>query len=649
MKITHRHLIRLAQYVTSRGTRILLLLPLTCLWGAPTSEAAPTASAALRLKPTQQGIRYDVPSKKEVASCTVAPLKQKGVKGWLVLDSVGRRLRCFIDSNKDNIVDQWCYYSGGIEVYRDIDSNFNRKVDQHRCLNTAGMRWGIDKNEDGTVERWKIISAQEVTAELVRAMTNRDVSAFERLLISRGELKQLGLGSDAAKKIAASTIAAKEKFIALGKSKRALTAETLWLHFSATQPGIVPAGTNGSTKDLNVYENVVAMIETDGEPGFVQVGTLVKVGDAWRLIDAPSLAEQTGATSAAAGLFFNVSQGQTPQLPTNLQAGGISKKIQALLSKLEKTEAKIATAGPAERGRLYEQQASVLEELAEASSAGEQKDAWLKQLADNLSAAVQSGSFPKGTARLDALHSKLKSEKATPAAIAYVRYRGLLAGYSASMQEPKADYAKIQTQWLANLATFVNEHPEAEDAAEAMLQIAIAEEFAGEEEKAKTWYRKIGETMPTSGQAKKATGAIRRIDSPGKPLSLKGASTGGKVVDLKEFSGRVVLLHYWATWCEPCKADMAILRDLAAKYGAKGFSIVGVNVDNDRALAVDYLKKERILWPNIHEPGGLESRPANELGILTLPTMLLIDKKGNVVNRNIHTSEVEMELKKRIP
>ncbi|HJN67818.1 MAG TPA: hypothetical protein QF761_16540, partial [Pirellulales bacterium] len=119
MEIYTHHPIRSAQCPPCRTAGILLLLPLTCLWGVPTSEAAPTASAALRLKPTQQGIRYDVPSKKEVASCTVAPLKQKGVKGWLVLDSVGRRLRCFIDSNKDNIVDQWCYYSGGIEVYRD--------------------------------------------------------------------------------------------------------------------------------------------------------------------------------------------------------------------------------------------------------------------------------------------------------------------------------------------------------------------------------------------------------------------------------------------------------------------------------------------------------------------------------------------------
>ena len=99
---------------------------------------------------------------------------------------------------------------------------------------------------------------------------------------------------------------------------------------------------------------------------------------------------------------------------------------------------------------------------------------------------------------------------------------------------------------------------------------------------------------------------------------------------------------------EPCKADMVTLRNLVAKYGRQGFSVIGVNVDMETDKALAYLKKERFSWANVHEPGGLESRPATELGVLTLPTMLLIDDKGRVVNRNIHVSELETELKNRI-
>ena len=46
----------------------------------------------------------------------------------------------------------------GIEVYRDVDSNFNGKADEYRWLGTAGSRWGIDDNEDGRIDSWKTIS-----------------------------------------------------------------------------------------------------------------------------------------------------------------------------------------------------------------------------------------------------------------------------------------------------------------------------------------------------------------------------------------------------------------------------------------------------------------------------------------------------------
>ena len=49
---------------------------------------------------------------------------------------------------RDNNVDQWCYYLDGLEVYRDIDSNFNKNADQYRWFHTAGTRWGVDKDED---------------------------------------------------------------------------------------------------------------------------------------------------------------------------------------------------------------------------------------------------------------------------------------------------------------------------------------------------------------------------------------------------------------------------------------------------------------------------------------------------------------------
>src|SRR4051794_20687737 len=115
------------------------------------SAAAPSVEQALSLAPVQKDVEYARPDKAEAAKCTIKSEKIDGKVGWVVRSSGGDILRRFVDTNADNTVDQWSYYAEGIEVYRDIDSDYNGKADQYRWMNTGGTRWGIDKDEDGKV------------------------------------------------------------------------------------------------------------------------------------------------------------------------------------------------------------------------------------------------------------------------------------------------------------------------------------------------------------------------------------------------------------------------------------------------------------------------------------------------------------------
>ncbi|MCA9226534.1 MAG: TlpA family protein disulfide reductase, partial [Planctomycetales bacterium] len=152
--------------------------------------------------------------------------------------------------------------------------------------------------------------------------------------------------------------------------------------------------------------------------------------------------------------------------------------------------------------------------------------------------------------------------------------------------------------------------------------------------------------FPDAVVAKKAAGAKRRLESVGQPLAFEGKTIDGKTLSLGSLRGNVVVLHYWATWCEPCKEDLKTLKEIQAKYAGKKFAPVGVSLDNAPGTLTEYLRANRISWPQLYEDGGLDSRLSNELGILSLPTMLLIDQSGRVVHRNLHISELENELKK---
>ncbi|MCR4413669.1 MAG: hypothetical protein NUV77_14705, partial [Thermoguttaceae bacterium] len=265
----------------------------------------PSPEQALRLAPVQPDVDYSRPADADVPRCKVIARRTEGAVGWVVEDPAGLPLRRFVDTNGDNKVDQWSYFKDGLEVYRDIDADYNGKADQYRWFNTAGSRWAVDRDEDGLIDAWHSISAEEVTAEVIAALATQDAARFARVALNADDLKGLGLGpgksQDLAEKIATLGIKFKEAARAKG-----ITEKTRWVHFSGSQPGIVPAGTEGSTKDIQVYENVVAIAQTGGDHVQVQIGTLVRVGDAWKVIDVPQATGEGDTRQADAGYFFRV-------------------------------------------------------------------------------------------------------------------------------------------------------------------------------------------------------------------------------------------------------------------------------------------------------------------------------------------------------
>ncbi len=623
-----------------------------CWAGQTARAAAPSAEVALQLMPVQAAdVEYDRPAPEEISKCTIKAEKVAGQSGWLVLSPSGQTLRRFMDTNNDNVVDLWSYYLGGSEVYRDIDTNWDSKADQYRWLNAGGSRWAIDEDQDGKIDSWKQISAEEVSAEVTRALVRGEQQRFERLLLTTAELDSLGLGESKRKELADVIAGASSLFKDVAGRQRQFSDQTVWMDFGATQPGIIPAGTDQSTKDVLVYENVLAAVDTQGQHGEIQIGTLIRVGDVWRVIEAPSLLEKDAKEFAQRGQFFYRPASELG-VQANLSEGAESgEKLQAMFAQLEELEKKGEQAGSTEEfAKLTTERVALLQKFLDASTDNAEREQWIRQLADAISVAIQTGNYAEGVARLKELHASMSDMGLSAELGAYVEFRALTAEYNSSLLAPNADFEKIQSTWIESLKSYVDRHPEAADSAEAMLQLGIAEELKGNDEPATQWYGRLVTTFPESPAAKKAAGAKYRLESVGKLLELKGKSPAGKAVDLaaRDFRGKMVLIHFWASWCEPCKSDMAILKELYSKYGSKGFALLGVSLDNQPQDATEFLKENRIPWAQIYEPGGLDSEPATHLGILTVPTMILLDPSGKVMNRNVHVAELDKVLRDRL-
>ena len=614
----------------------LVAAVLTALLGGVAS-AQPTVEYALGLSPFQKNVDFDRVTADQAKSCSIKMEKEGGVNAWVVRGPRGEVLRSFADTNADRVVDRWSYYKDGSEVYRDIDSNHNAKADQARWLNAGGSRWGADEDENGTLDSWKSISAEETTSELVDALRSRDPAVLGRLLPTKADLEAAGFVEPRLSELVGRVAAAAKGFPVLAAAaQKQLGSAAKWNNMLAPQPGVLPAGADGITKDVVAYDNVVALVEGDGgKNGQVYIGSLVRIGDTWRPVDLPQLPGVQGEIADTIGFF-------SPRMADRSGdfGGQENEKLKPILAKLRDIEGKLSAASAADRKDLLGEQVGLLGQVVAAADATE-KPFWVRQLAETVAAGVQEGSLSDGIGRLEQLATAVAADEQLEA---FVTFRLASARYAASMQQPGADVGKVQTAWLDELKQFVEKHPQAPDAAEAMLQMGISEEFSGNEKEALERYNAIVTNFPDSISAKKSRGAARRLESVGKPLVLAGTGLDGRSVSLESLRGRPVLVHYWATWCEPCKVDIAQIRELYAKYGPKKFAVVGIALDSDKAQLAKYLAGKPIPGPQLHESGGLDGRLAEELGVLTLPTMFLLDAEGRVVDRNLVITDLEKKL-----
>jgi len=109
------------------------------------------------------------------------------------------------------------------------------------------------------------------------------------------------------------------------------------------------------------------------------------------------------------------------------------------------------------------------------------------------------------------------------------------------------------------------------------------------------------------------------------------ASRGGQAVALSELRGQVGLINFWATWCGPCRKEMPLLEQIQKNYGPLGFTMLGVNVEEDTRLMDTFLKDVPVTFPILLDPANGVSKLYN---VSAMPSTVIVDRKGNV--RFIH-------------
>ncbi len=151
------------------------------------------------------------------------------------------------------------------------------------------------------------------------------------------------------------------------------------------------------------------------------------------------------------------------------------------------------------------------------------------------------------------------------------------------------------------------------------------------------------EAVVASLEAIKGIG--RRLQLPGETMVVKGKTLDGEPYDLAKEKGRVVLVQYWATWCGPCLAELPNVLKNYELYHHRGFDVVGISIDGDKAELDDFLQQQKLPWPILLDSEAEESN-AERYGVTGIPLLILVDKQGKVVSLEARGPKLGEELEK---
>jgi thiol-disulfide isomerase/thioredoxin len=129
-----------------------------------------------------------------------------------------------------------------------------------------------------------------------------------------------------------------------------------------------------------------------------------------------------------------------------------------------------------------------------------------------------------------------------------------------------------------------------------------------------------------------------KTDLPEPELTLKDLD--GKNVSLSDYKGKVVLVNFWATWCEPCRVEIPWLIEMQKKYGDKGFVLLGIALDEEgKSVVAPFVAKERFEVDGQKLPMSYQILIGNDEaadkfgGLFGYPTSILISRDGKQIKR----------------